>query len=152
MRARRNEAQQGWLDTAVAYKGDACIEWPFSKFYYGYGSVRINGRAYGAHRAVCERAVGPAPSEEHQAAHSCGNRLCCNPKHLRWATRSENMADKLIHDTHTRGERSPQTKLTREDVIAIRADARVLREIAADFGVSQQHVWLIKAGRKWGWL
>jgi hypothetical protein len=33
------------------------------------------------------------------AAHTCTNRLCCNPLHLYWATEEENIADRYRKDT-----------------------------------------------------
>jgi len=54
------------------------------------------------------------------AAHSCGERMCINPRHLRWATRKENEADKVAHGRDIRGERSGTARLTRQQVDDIR--------------------------------
>ncbi len=48
-------------------------------------------------RWVCEQKHGPAPSPEHEAAHTCphGEREdCVNPDHLVWMTRTENERSK----------------------------------------------------------
>lgn len=59
------------------------------------------------HRLVLETFIGPASTNEHQAAHNNGvshdNRL----ENLRWATPSENQADRILHGTDNRGERNP---------------------------------------------
>lgn len=151
MRAKRGQAVV-WVSQAIAFCGDDCLEWPFAKYPDGYGAVRLNGKTCGVHRLVCIAAYGPSPSTEHQVAHSCGNSLCCNPKHLRWATRLENANDKHRHGTTVRGEKSPFSKLTSRDVAAIRMDPRPVAAIASDFGVSGPHVWNIKRRQKWAWL
>ena len=56
-----------------------------------------------AHRWVLELAVGPPPFDRAEAAHApliCNNPSCVSPKHLRWATHAENMADTVIDGTH----------------------------------------------------
>lgn len=35
-----------------------------------------------------------ADGSPREAAHRCGNRLCCNPRHLYWATADENRRDR----------------------------------------------------------
>lgn len=48
-----------------------------------------------------------------------------------------------------RGEMSPRSKLTVDQVEAIRDDPRKQREIGADYGISQSAVWAIKSRRSW---
>ena len=47
------------------------------------------------------------------------------------------------------GEANPNTKLTETQVRAIRADTRILREIAADHGVSMIQISRIKNRTRW---
>lgn len=47
------------------------------------------------------------------------------------------------------GTRHPFAKLTDDDVRAIRADARLLDEIAADYGVSRSLIWRIRTRKSW---
>lgn len=65
----------------------------------GYGLIRIDGVMCRVHRLVCIRRHGPPPTDDLEAAHSCGNAGCVNPRHIRWATRFENAADKKLHGT-----------------------------------------------------
>jgi len=59
-----------------------------------YGSFHLRlGRDIGAHRMALVLTVGPAPRRGLHAAHSCHNRTCVNPAHLRWATQRENLKD-----------------------------------------------------------
>lgn len=89
-------------------------------------------------------------------AHSCGNGHtgCVNPNHLRWDTRTGNLSDKLIHGTHNRGEKSPVSKLTNQEVEKIRAllSVKTQAEIALMFGVTQSNISKIKnfASRVYG--
>jgi hypothetical protein len=139
-----------WIrDRALLYSGDECLRWPFkSKDRHGYGCLQYEGRLTGAHRVVCELAHGKAPTGRHYAAHSCGNGHlgCVNPRHLRWATPTENHADTLIH-----GRR--HSKLTLEQVQEIRALRGKIphREIAAKFDISISNVASIYRGATWAW-
>lgn len=84
---------------------EECIIWPFRSKTgpnMEYASVSKNFSKYGrrAHRVVCGLKHGDPPTPEHEAAHICGNSLCLNPNHIRWATRSENEQDKKLVGTH----------------------------------------------------
>ena len=143
-----------WLRLQSDYASDDCLIWPFGGNGNGYGQVRFNGKKGYPHRIMCELTHGKAPSVSHQAAHSCGNRACVNPRHLRWADQSGNEGDKLAHGTHNRGEQHPLSKLTEADVRQIRAlkGKMTQREIAKLFGVGSAHVCRVLKGGEWGWL
>ena len=93
-----------FLLRAMSFETDECILWPWGT-QTGYGSFFKDKKRALAHIFVCHGAHGEPPTTKHEVAHSCGVRKCINKRHLRWATKSENMADKLIHGTHNRGER-----------------------------------------------
>jgi hypothetical protein len=142
-----------FIDAAVCYTGFECLIWPFG-LRSEYPSVHYRGRStQGGHRLVCELTHGPSPTKDHYAAHSCGNRTCIAPAHLRWATPTENQADRLLHDTHGRGLRHPNNRLTEADVRAIRAkpDQKGV-ELAVEYNVGATTISAIRSGKIWSWL
>lgn len=97
---------------------DTCVLWPYG-LSGGYGSTTFRGRKVQAHIVVCELSHGPRP-DRMDAAHRCGVSACVNPRHIRWATRSENELDKRLHGTGMHGERNPRAVLTAAAVAEIR--------------------------------
>lgn len=146
------KARASFVEMATSYTGEDCLIWPFGKIGGGYGFVCYRDRKVLASRAVLERAVGPAPTSKHHAAHApgvCHNPSCVNPKHLRWASPSENASDKLVDGTFLCGERVPSAKLAEDDVLAIRADPRGPTAIAKDYSITPGNVCAIKKRRTW---
>lgn len=103
---------------------------------------------------VLEAFEGPRPAGL-DACHSDGFRDNDVVGNLRWDTRRGNLADCVAHGTATRGERVGTSKLTDQQVAAIRtalANKTPQRDVAASFGVQQSTVSKIKRGERWGWL
>lgn len=151
LRAENGEPAR-WLIEHVTFEGTDCLIWPFGRAGKGYaGPVTIEGRTALACRFMCEMANGPPPSSEHEAAHSCGKGTdsCIHPKHLRWATQSENDADKDVHGTRTRGIGYASAKLNDDAVRRIRTMAGTQQEIADYFGVSRNAIRQVLDGKTW---
>jgi len=151
------EVQEFFHNKVLTYEGDQCFLWPYSRTVFGYAQIRANGTSVAAHRIVCEVVHGEPPTEFHVAAHSCGKGHlgCVSPKHLRWATQSENQLDRVEHDTHQRGDRHPMAKLREKSVKEIKRllAAKVpRREIAGRFGVTASAIQSIYSGRTWSWV
>jgi hypothetical protein len=102
-------AKQAWIDAAISSATDECLVWPWGASRYGIR--RRNGRNESVHVLVCEAVSGPKPDGK-EVAHSCGLARCANPRHLRWATPTENHADKVGHGTNLAGDQHPNAKLT----------------------------------------
>lgn len=152
-RAPKGSIEQ-WIETvALPYVGDDCLMWPFGKISKGYGAIHIEGRITTASREICARAHGSPINPTDDAAHSCGNGHfgCVNPKHLRWASRAENMADKADHGTDPRGQRNPSSKLCPKDVDLIRRLKGEVpqRAVCERFSISQATVSQIQNDRTW---
>lgn len=154
-RAADGEPQEFYRDVVLQYEGDECLIWPYGRSK-GYGQMSVDGKPVIVSRLVCQEENGPPPTPKHQAAHSCGkgNLGCVARKHLRWATHTENMEDKLLHGTQRRGEMNHYAKLTDEqarEILSLRGEVPKA-VLARRFGVSPTAVSLIHRGQRWSWL
>lgn len=148
----RKPAERFW--DKVERRGD-CLVWTAStnrgkngKGGYGTFMVRkVDGRGQfmSAHRFSYEMENGPIP-EGAIILHSCDNRACVNPAHLRAGTYVENSQDALERGRHRgpSGETHPAAKLTDEQVHTVRqryaAGGITQRELADEFGVDRSTV------------
>lgn len=78
--------QRFWLK--VAKQDDGCWRWTAST-KLGYGTFKVAGRPWLAHRWSYEHFVGPIP-DGLQLDHLCKFRGCVNPEHLEPVTSAEN--------------------------------------------------------------
>lgn len=99
----------------------------------GYCRVGVGGRYLAAHRAYYEEYVGPVPTDD-DLHHLCEQHACVRPGHLRPIPKGEHLS---LH----------KRRLTDDQVEAIRHDDRLLREIAADYGISTTHASDIRRGK-----
>ncbi|NNH67785.1 hypothetical protein [Rhizobium laguerreae] len=143
-------------DVALQHIGHDCLFWPFGRGRDGYGRVWDGEKTTIASRYVCELAHGAPPTPKHDAAHSCGkgHEGCIAPGHLEWKTPTQNQADRIIHGTHSRGERNVRAKITDDEAREILALKGVEPQSALvkRFGVSQTTVSKIQCGKSWPWL
>lgn len=147
-RRRRGEAL-GWLrDVAMAWESDDCLLWPYYDNGHGYPEVWLDGKHEYAHRVITTWTHGDPP-DDHEARHRCGTRQCVNPRHLTWSTKAENEADKIEHGTLTIGDRNGASRLTVDDVRAIRRSTQTQRLLAAQFGVCQQTISHVRRRSTW---
>lgn len=146
-----NGAAMKWLRAHTSYDYDECLLWPFSRHKSGYGNLGYLGKQYYAHRMMCELVNGPAPSDTHECAHSCGRGHdgCVHPAHLSWKTISENLLDCRQHGTHSRNKYGRRGRLDPLEVMKIRAmkGQKTQAEIAAEFGITAPSVRDIFLGR-----
>lgn len=153
---KKGEAREYLENVVLNHTGDDCLIWPYSRNGGGYGNIGIGDKTYLVTRVVCERLNGPAPTSDHEVAHSCGkgHEGCCSPAHLNWATRTENQRDRLRHGTAPRGEQCGMSKLTQADVGKIRGLRGTAKQadIAEQFGIVSTTVCEIQTGKSWGWL
>lgn len=100
---------------------DECWPWRATKIPSGYGSFCYKGKSNKAHRVAFELTYGVILPGQH-VLHSCHNRDCCNPAHLRAGTHQENMAEKKSagRSADNRGLKNPKCKLSEAMVKEIR--------------------------------
>jgi hypothetical protein len=137
----RGEAQ-AFFAAMMLVERDECIDWPYRQ-WSGYGYLGRDG----VHVLACIAEHGPCPEGKREVGHLCGRRICFNPRHVRWVTKSENEADTLIHGTHTRGSRNGGARLTDDQVVLIRCDPRPGTEIAGLLGVSKACISRVRLGQ-----
>jgi len=152
LKSSRSAKSRNWLLDYLKEGNftEECVEWPFGR-RGGYGLTTLTPctGATGAHVAACVLTRGPRPTPSHQAAHSCGNQSCVNPRHLRWATAKQNEADKKFHGTQQAGEKHYRSQITNAEALSIAGDTRAYKEIAAATGASLSVVKQIKSGSNW---
>jgi hypothetical protein len=130
-------------------KLDYCWFWTGPVNRGGYG---IHGTIL-AHRASWLITRGDIP-ERLKILHSCDNRRCVNPNHMRLGTQMQNVTD--MHDRNrankARGEANAVAKLSVECVIEIRrrsASGEMKTEIARKFGVTPTCIGSICKRKTW---
>lgn len=146
-----------WISTAIPAKSDACLIWPFGRFKDGYGAVQVSGKKVRVHRLVCEQQHGPPDEANMDAAHSCGRGHlgCVNDRHLYWATRAQNLADRIGHGTANRGKRNGQAKLGEaqaREILALKNSGEMQKVVAERYGVSRELIGRIWRRQIWEWL
>jgi hypothetical protein len=141
------------LVSSYAQTITGCLDWQKAKNKRGYGVMRCaDGKNRLAHRVAWQIYFND-PQEKH-VLHKCDNPACVNVGHLFLGDHADNMADKSKKGRHRWGNKKwtaheirPWAKLTKNQVLAIRADTRVQTAIAADFNIAQQTVSDIKRRR-----
>jgi hypothetical protein len=126
-----------------------CWLWTGALTTWGYGFFYVGPvtRCIGAHIASWNFHRGPKPQNK-WVLHTCDVRCCVNPDHLYLGTRADNEADKMNRGRQAKGERGT-AKLTAQDVLSILGDNRTQQVIAADFGVTQANISIIKTRAGW---
>lgn len=139
---------------------DECWPWVGARNNGGYGTVCFRGRTSVAHR-VAKHLADPAfpiaaPRNKKGGGfllHSCDYPRCCNPRHLRVGTFSDNMYEAYERNrkTQPKGEKHANAKLTNTQASDLRAKyAAGLGDtytLATEYGISQRAVWLIVSNR-----
>lgn len=100
-------------------KTEDCWNWKGAIQRDGYGHFKSADKTVSSHRYAYEQMVGPIASGM-DLLHSCDNRRCVNPAHLRQGTHGENMLEAKAKRRHAHGVRSHHAKLTEDQVREIR--------------------------------
>jgi len=145
-------AERFWAKVDRSGGPDACWPW-IASTREGYGQIGCGDRPLFAHRVAWMLTYGPIPKMPgyHGACicHHCDNRLCCNPKHLFLGSQGDNRRDAAMKGIAARGERTGTSKLTEDQVRAIRLDVRTGVEVAREYGVSPANISIIRTRKAW---
>lgn len=136
-----------------------CWEWQGYFTSTGQPGVRWHSNNTSARR-VALQLVNPTPPEPGQdyALCTCGNPRCINPKHARWASKSECML--AGHRKNLRSDlpraakiaatqRATRAKITMAQAQDIRTSTDTLVQLAARYGISRNYVSRIRAHQAW---
>ena len=102
----------------VVKNPSGCWNWTGSKTRGGYGKFSDKGKQARAHKWLCELVTGRV-KKGFDVHHTCGNRVCVNPRHLRVLSHSENMHEAARRGAWA-GEKNSNAKLTEGEVHLIR--------------------------------
>lgn len=144
-------------------KTENCWEWAASLDKDGYGRFTSPERL--AHRFAYRHYKGPI-DDGALVLHSCDNRKCCNPEHLRLGTAQDNMNDCVerkrfvvssgaFKPGDNGGESNPKAILDWEKVRAIRGRKAVglkygeLKLMAQEYGIAYITIQKIIANQLW---
>lgn len=118
------------------------------KFGYKYVSLSKNSasKKHLVHRLVMAAFFGVS---QMQVNHKDGLKENNNLENLEYCAPTENLNHCISVLGKRRGARAGGAKLTEKDISKIREDARLLRVIAAEYGVTAQAICLIKKRRNW---
>jgi hypothetical protein len=131
---------------------DECWEWTAGLSKTGYGLIHyknVEGKFSGgdkAHRFSFELHNERAIETGKHILHSCDNRKCVNPHHLREGTNAENMKDMVDRkrSPNNLGFKNPNVSLTDEQVLEIRerwgAGGITQQKLADEYKVNQTQI------------
>lgn len=103
-----------------------------------------------SHRSAYEIVNGPIPTGL-WVLHRCGNKKCCNPKHLFLGTARDNSDDKMAKGRHKSalGEKQWRSKLTAIKALRIRYLDRPAKEVAEEYNIKEAQVHKIRGKKAW---
>jgi len=132
---------------------NGCWNWTGCINRFGYGIIGVGSKYDGTsklertHRVSYELHVGPIPKGM-SILHSCGNRRCLNPRHLRPGTQKDNMLDACLSGSFARALNKQQVL----DIREMRSTGKAQSTIAKVFGISQSTVSEVCLRKTWAWL
>ncbi len=121
----------------------------------GYGQMWVNGKRVKHHRVAYCLANGLLLSDiaGKSVLHSCDNRACVNPAHLRLGNAWENAQDMTNRGRadgfNRKGAAHPMSKLSIADIVAIRTARATQKQLALQYGISQSQISRIQRGENW---
>lgn len=149
---RAGEHQARWGIAKMKFPGGPRV---LSTTTKGYKYIALKkpgqkGIKFLFHRLVMLTFVG-SPEKGMQVNHKDGDKENNHLSNLEYCTSLQNLRHCIDVLGKKRGE-GGSSKLTELQVRSIRKDERVLRVIAADYGVTLQAIWMVKKRKNWAHL
>jgi hypothetical protein len=148
MARTKREPIERFNEKYIVDEKTGCWNWIacFEKSGYAHFTDK-DGKPCRAHRFSYEYFVGPLNSNL-EICHSCNNKGCVNPNHLRQDTKSSNTIDKIYQKNHC------NQVLSVEEVIEIKkAQKNYYRgqnnDLSHFYKVSDRAISDIKTGKRW---
>lgn len=146
-----NLSDRFWSKVAKG-EPDACWEWQ-GWLCRGYGHIREShrrSRVLKAHRVSWELHNGAIPAGL-VVRHRCDNPCCVNPAHLELGTQAQNVQDMVLRGRGRGcpGTKNGRSKLSPQQVAAIRASAASSCALSRLYGVSDTQITRIRRGNQW---
>lgn len=151
-------AQRFWPKVDMTAGPNGCWLWTAHRTPNGYGQIGAGARNRGllyAHRVSFELNHGPL-TDGMFVCHSCDNPPCVNPGHLFLGTPEDNSHDARakgrLRPPRLSGELAAPAVLTERQVVQIidrRERGELLRNLSAEFGVTETTISNIATGKTW---
>lgn len=133
---------------------DDCWPWMGARHRSGHGQLFVSTerRRVQAHSYALELATGSPCPPEMECCHHCDNPPCCNPAHLYFGTRRQNVADMFARNRAQIGSARPNSRYTESQIVAIRerfAAGELLQVLADEHDTSTGYISRIVNGLAW---
>jgi hypothetical protein len=132
-----------------------CWLWTGAGYQNGYGEIYVHEsvrRVVSVHRAMASLACGLDLTKREVVRHTCDERRCFNPEHLRVGSQKENLEDMVRKGRSNRGERSGRSKLDEATVrliIRLVLMGQTRAAVSRAFNISWSHVHRLVTGKNW---
>ena len=148
-------ADRFWSNVDIG-NNDDCWVYQGTVAASGYGLIGVARRQPAAHRVAWMLQNKKLIPDTMFVLHSCDNKACCNPNHLRLGTHRDNMNDAVMRnrilDTRARGTGHYNSNLTEGDILAIRgrfAKGEMSVVLAEEFNLSTSNIHNIVYGKSY---
>lgn len=133
------------VDRGCELEDPMCHEWQKGRTSNGYGITSYLGKHVRAHILACEIKYERHKLHNEVTRHLCHNKLCCNPNHLKFGTRSENAIDYVKNGS--------KNSIINEDIVRyIRRSTDSNKVLSKKFGVIRDQINKIRRGKAWAWV